>query len=184
MSADVNLSSDDMRVACVLGRFDLERLANKSSDPVLSWIAGETSGGQFLEAAGLDISARKRVKYDLLKLGAEPERHARCGDFQPTQGCGLFLPAWTVSAMSCTSARHVALFSFLLLYGWPLLVTCRQVPQSAPPVAHALPLPGGLRWLDGSNNSTPFSYTSCPLRVSVSWFLFGLVFICLATGLP
>ena len=92
MSADVNLSSDDMRVACVLGRFEQERLANKSSDPVLSWIAGETSGGQFLEAASLDVSARKRVKYDPLKLGAEPERHACCGDFQPTQDGGKSKP--------------------------------------------------------------------------------------------
>ena len=34
MSADVNLSSDDMPVECLLEQFELDRVANKSSDPV------------------------------------------------------------------------------------------------------------------------------------------------------
>ena len=38
MSADVNLSSDDMRLECLLERFERERVANKSNDPVLSRI--------------------------------------------------------------------------------------------------------------------------------------------------
>ena len=56
MSADVNLSSDDMRVECLLDRFERERVA---------WVPDE----QFLEVAGLDGPARCRVAYDLLKLG-------------------------------------------------------------------------------------------------------------------
>ena len=40
MSADANLSSDDMRVECLLDRFERERVANKSYDPLLSRIAG------------------------------------------------------------------------------------------------------------------------------------------------
>ena len=40
MSADVNVSSDSMRVECVLERFEQERVANKSVDPVLNQIAG------------------------------------------------------------------------------------------------------------------------------------------------
>ena len=85
MSADVNLSSGDVRVECVLERYKLERVANTSSDPVLSRIAGEVSDEQFLEVAGLDGPARNRVAHDLLKLGTEFERHSRCGDRQPTQ---------------------------------------------------------------------------------------------------
>ena len=69
MSADVNLSSDDMRVDCLLERFERERVANKSNDPVLSRSAGWVSDEQFLEVAGLDGLARRRVAYDLLKLG-------------------------------------------------------------------------------------------------------------------
>ena len=38
--ADANLSSDDMRVECLLERFRRERVANKSNDPVLNPIAG------------------------------------------------------------------------------------------------------------------------------------------------
>ena len=38
-SADANLSSDDMRVECLLERFERERVANKSNDPVLNRIA-------------------------------------------------------------------------------------------------------------------------------------------------
>ena len=34
MSTDVNLSSDDMAVECVLEPFERERVANKLSDPV------------------------------------------------------------------------------------------------------------------------------------------------------
>ena len=69
MSADVNLSSDDMRVECLLDRFERERVANKSNDPLLSRIAGWVPDEQFLEVAGLDGPARCRVAYDLLKLG-------------------------------------------------------------------------------------------------------------------
>ena len=68
MSSDVNLSSGYMRVECVLERFEQERVANKSSDPVLSRIAGETSDEQFLDMAGLDKPTRSRVVYDRLKL--------------------------------------------------------------------------------------------------------------------
>ena len=51
MSADVNLSSDDMRVVCLLERSERERVAIKSNDPVLSRIAGELCDQQFLEVA-------------------------------------------------------------------------------------------------------------------------------------
>ena len=68
MSADVNLSNDDMRVERLLERFDRERVADKSNDPVLNRIAGWVSDEQFLEVAGLDRPARSRVAYDLLKL--------------------------------------------------------------------------------------------------------------------
>ena len=59
MSADANLSSDDTEVACLLERSEQERVANKSSDPVLSRIAGETSDEQFLDVAGNGKSARR-----------------------------------------------------------------------------------------------------------------------------
>ena len=62
MSADLNWSSDDMRVECVLER-------RQSSEHVLSRIAGGVSDEQFLKFAGLDEPARNRVAYDLLKLG-------------------------------------------------------------------------------------------------------------------
>ena len=39
MSSDVNLSDDDMRVECLLDRFERERVANKSNDLLLSRIA-------------------------------------------------------------------------------------------------------------------------------------------------
>ena len=68
MSSDVNLSSDDMRIECLLERFERERVANKSSNPVLNRIAGWVSDEQFLEVAGLDGPARGRVAYDLLNL--------------------------------------------------------------------------------------------------------------------
>ena len=67
MSADAKLSSGDLRVECWLERF--ERVANKSHDPVSSRIAGWVSDEQFLEVAGLDGPARRRVAFDLLKLG-------------------------------------------------------------------------------------------------------------------
>ena len=69
MSADVNLSRDDMRVECLLDRFERERVANKSNDPLLSRIAGWVSDEQFLKIAGLDGPARSRATYDFLKLG-------------------------------------------------------------------------------------------------------------------
>ena len=68
MSADTNLSSDHMRVECVLERCEQERVANTSTDPVLSPIAGETCDEQFSEVAGLDRPARRRLACDLLKL--------------------------------------------------------------------------------------------------------------------
>ena len=64
MSADVNLSSDDMQVECLPEVFERERVARTSNDLVLSRIADE----QFLEVAGLDGPARSRGAYDLLKL--------------------------------------------------------------------------------------------------------------------
>ena len=54
MSADANLSSDDMRVECLLDLFERERVENKSNDPLLSRIAGWVPNEQFLEVAGLD----------------------------------------------------------------------------------------------------------------------------------
>ena len=69
MSADVNRSSGDMRVECMLERIERERVENKSSDTLLSRILGDVSDEQFLEAAGLDEPARSREAYDLLKLG-------------------------------------------------------------------------------------------------------------------
>ena len=38
MNADVDLSTDDMRVECLLDRFERERIAGKSNDPWLSRI--------------------------------------------------------------------------------------------------------------------------------------------------
>ena len=64
MSSDVNLSSGDMRVACLLERFERERVADKSWDPV----SGGVSDEQFLDVAGLDGPARSRVICELLKL--------------------------------------------------------------------------------------------------------------------
>ena len=67
-SSDVNLSSDDMRVECLLERCERGRVANKLSDHVLNRTAGEVSDEQFLEVAGLDGPARDRVTHDVLKL--------------------------------------------------------------------------------------------------------------------
>ena len=68
MSPDTNLSSDHMKVECVLERCEKERVANTSTDPVLIPIAGETCDEQFSEVAGLDRPARRRLACDLLKL--------------------------------------------------------------------------------------------------------------------
>ena len=68
MSVGVNLSSGDMRVECLLDRFERERVANKSNDLLLSRMAGWVPDEQFLEVAGLDGPARSRVAYDPLKL--------------------------------------------------------------------------------------------------------------------
>ena len=73
MSADANLSSDDTRVECLLDRFERKRVASKSNDPLLSRIAGWVPDEQFLEVAGLNGPARRRVACDLLKL--EPSRN-------------------------------------------------------------------------------------------------------------
>ena len=61
-------SDDDMRVECSLERFERERVAHKSSDLLLSRIAGGVSDEQFLEVAVLDGTARSRIAYDLWKL--------------------------------------------------------------------------------------------------------------------
>ena len=58
-----------LRVECLLERFERERVANKSNDPVLSRIAGCVTDEQFLEVAGLDGRARRRAAHDLLELG-------------------------------------------------------------------------------------------------------------------
>ena len=68
MSSDVNLSRDDMRVEWLLERFERERVANPSNDP-LNRIARLVSVEQFLEVVGLDGPARSRAANDLLKLG-------------------------------------------------------------------------------------------------------------------
>ena len=67
MSADVNFSSVDMRVECLLDRFERERVANTSNDPLLSRIAGWVPDEQLLEVAGLDGPgpARCRAAYPL-----------------------------------------------------------------------------------------------------------------------
>ena len=56
VSANANLSNDDMSVDCAVA-ISTERLANKLSCPVLSKIPGETSDEQLVEVAGLDQSA-------------------------------------------------------------------------------------------------------------------------------
>ena len=68
MIADVDLSSDDMRVECLLDRFERGRVANKSNYPLFSLIAGWVPDEQFLEVAGLDGPARRRVAWNFLKL--------------------------------------------------------------------------------------------------------------------
>ena len=68
MSSDVHLSSADLRVECLLKRFERERDTNKSSVRVLNRIAGGVSDEQVLEVAGLDGPARSRIVYDMLKL--------------------------------------------------------------------------------------------------------------------
>ena len=89
MSADANLSSEDMRV---LDRFEQERVANKSSDPVLSRIAGVTSDEQFLEVVGLDTSAVERVTLRAVDVGTELQRQSRRGDLQPAPDGGHSKP--------------------------------------------------------------------------------------------
>ena len=68
MSADANLSRADMRVECLLERFEREGVANKSNDHVLNRFAGWVSDEQYLEVAGLDRPVRSRVVNDLSKL--------------------------------------------------------------------------------------------------------------------
>ena len=65
MSADADLSTDDLRVECLLDRFERQRIASKSNDP---WLSRSTTE-QFLEGVGLDEPERDRVPCDLLKLG-------------------------------------------------------------------------------------------------------------------
>ena len=81
-----------MMVECVLERFEQERVANKSSDPVLSRIAGGTSDEQFLGVAGLGRPARGILAYPPVEVRAEFGRHSRCGDLQPTQEDGHSKP--------------------------------------------------------------------------------------------
>ena len=47
------LQTTDMAVECVLERFELERIANKLGDRVLSETSKVTSDGQFLNCAGI-----------------------------------------------------------------------------------------------------------------------------------
>ena len=68
----VNLLSGDMRVERLLEDFEWERVGNKSSDPVLSRIAGEVSDEQFQRggwARQTGKRERERTACDLLKLG-------------------------------------------------------------------------------------------------------------------
>ena len=92
MSSDVNLSSDDMRVECLLERIEREQVANKLSDTVLNQIAGWVSDEQVLEVAGLNGPARSRVAYDFVEGGAESELHLRRGDLQPSEDGGHSKP--------------------------------------------------------------------------------------------
>ena len=71
----MNLSSDDVRFECLLERFERERVANKSSDPMLSGIAGEMLDEQFLEVVGLDGPARCQLAcLRLVEVGMEFDR--------------------------------------------------------------------------------------------------------------
>ena len=85
MSADVNLSSDDMRVECLLDRFERERVASKSNDPLLSRIAGWVPDEQFLEVA---VTGTVPCSLRFIEAGAESERCSHCRDPQPTQDGG------------------------------------------------------------------------------------------------
>ena len=68
MRADVNLSSDDMRVECLLELFERERVSNTSNNPMLNRITGEVSDEQFSGGRwSVDRPARSRVAHDLLK---------------------------------------------------------------------------------------------------------------------
>ena len=123
LSADVNLLSDDMRVECLLelgGLNGKELDTNKSIDFVLSRIAGEVSGDQFLE---------KPSSLRLVEVGAEFERHSRCGDLQPTQDSGHVkshgLDTWV-------DLRHVTQLLWTWMFGRTLNVcasTCKPNDQ-------------------------------------------------------
>ena len=71
MSADADLSTDDLRVECLMGGLERDLISSKSNDPWLSRITGLVPTGQFQEVVGLDGPAQDRVPCDLLKLGAE-----------------------------------------------------------------------------------------------------------------
>ena len=74
-----------------------EGVANKSRDPVLSWIAGQVSDEQFLESGWASKSK------DILRF----ERHSRCGGVQPTKDSGharsyvleTWIDLWTVTQL-------------------------------------------------------------------------------------
>ena len=85
LSADANLSSDDMRVECLLERLERERGANKSNDSVLSRIAGWVSDEKFLGSRRTSTAPRG---LRFVEAGAESEQRSHCGDLQPTQDSG------------------------------------------------------------------------------------------------
>ena len=88
MSADVNLSSDDMRVECLLERFERERVANKSNDFVLNRIAGWALGRTVSGGCSSRWTDKKPRSPRFVEAGAESERHSHCGDLQSTQDSG------------------------------------------------------------------------------------------------
>ena len=64
-----------MRFLFLLERFERDRVANKSSDPVLCRIAGEMFDEQFLEVVGLDGPARCQLAcVRLVEVGMEFDR--------------------------------------------------------------------------------------------------------------
>ena len=92
MSADANLSSCDLRVECLLERFERERVANKSSDLVLSRIAGEVFDEQFLEVAGL---------HDFSKMGPS---------FNDIHVADIFSQPMTVATSTCVGLTPGLIF--------------------------------------------------------------------------
>ena len=63
----------------MLQRFERERVANTSNDPVLNRIAGEVCDEQFLEVTGLDKTGKKPCSLRFVEAGAESERFPDTG---------------------------------------------------------------------------------------------------------